>query len=286
MKDIIKIGVFLLFCMASTVFGQPPSPPASVSIDGKTYFRHGFNSTGAGLTLQTPREDVDSVTITSSMRYFVMPDPRVSPLFDVENLPAISNVNSTFNWTIAPLGHGAITSTPSNNPLITVQWNMLGAGTLTVLEVPSVGQACDGDHQTVMPVLVIARPTIAFTPINTEYLREECEDDITGGHGVNIDMSVFTQSAQVEITFTVTKDGVPYTGFGGATPIRLVNNRLPIIFTEYGRYVFTITGVTDRISRKSSVTGIVTTADDAHILHVHMLRPVETGPIFRIPNNF
>ena len=130
MKKLIRYSIILMFCSANIAFGQT-TPPSSVKIEngGKDYFQHGHNSGG----LANPgQEERDSVTVTSVMRYFVLPDPTVSPDYKYDtptNLNDFTKVNSTFAWS---LKNSFGTTNSSTNPITTITWVSTGVDTLKV----------------------------------------------------------------------------------------------------------------------------------------------------------
>ena len=293
MKNFIKYSIIFIsmLCSAGSAFGQ--TPPVTVTIDSKTYYRHGYNSRDDGTVLQ-PREVRDSVTLTSEMKYFVLPDEVISPEYTL-NMTDFSKVNSTFAWTFGTTAHGSIT-TGSGTPLVTVRWNIIGDDELKVVETPNAGASGCGDGApTTMPVVVIPKPTVAFTPntVAPEYAAEACEGDLTGGYLKSFSLNVVTQSTQVNVSYTVTRNGVGYPALDG-TDVRVkitgtspdYTAALPITFTEYGAYEITITNVTDRISRKPAtvVNGDVIPAGEKFTFN--LIRPIRTGPIYRLPNNY
>jgi hypothetical protein len=279
---LIKHSIILFFFTTGIALGQ--TQPPSVEIDGKDYYRHGYNSTGGGTVQQSPQEDRDSVTITSVMKYFVLPNPTVSPDYTVTDLLNFTDVKSVFQWSLAndPAVIGATDG--STTPIVTVLWNALGVDTLKALEVPDMGAACAGSG-TKIPVTVIRKPEIAFEPRNSVYADSACytQTQVTAGVPIIFDMDVVTDSWLVEVDYTVTRNGSALPSMTG-TNVPVVGGEITLVFEDYGRYEITITKVTDNISRKSSVDGDITTVGEKFTYIV--MPPVETGPIYRLPNNY
>ena len=294
-KNIIKFSIILLmFCSTSVAFGQT-TPPPSVKIEdgGKDYYRHGYNSTGGGNTLQNPgREERDSLTVEAVMKYFVLPNPKVSPNYRYDtptNLTDFSEVNSTFAWSLKTSPLGNIT-TGDGTPLITVTWGATpGDDELSVVETPNAGSGACGDGEpTTIPVVLIPKPTIEFVPKNSLYSDTDCKDETTVQAGIEVEfvMNFTTSSSQIQVDYTIHKDGEVSPSVT-ETGIPIVDGKLTIEFDDYGSYEITITKVTDRISRKSSVDGeIATGVSQANKFTFVMQRPIQTGPIYRLPNNY
>jgi len=285
MKKLVKYSIILMFCSAGIAYGQ--TQPVSVEIGGKDHYRHGYNSIGGGETLQNPGwEERDSVTVSSEMRYFVLPSEIANPGYSWSTPMTLTNVISTFTWSFGETTPRGAVIAGSGEPLITVKWNTLGAETLSVLEVPDeTVAACSDGTPTTIPVVVIPKPTIAFAP-NAQtplYADEACELIQAGAFPVTINMNVSTESTQVEVSYTVTRNGEAYSTLNG-TDIRVVNSGITITFPDYGLYEITLTDVSDRVSRKSSVEGDIVTL--GKIFTFNLTRPIQTGPIYRLPNNF
>jgi len=285
MKKFIKSIIVLLFCSAGIAYGQ--SPPPSVSIDGKDYYRHGYNSTSGG-TVQHAAEVRDSVTITSVMKYFVLPDPTVSPLYSTSDLLNFTDVNSTFQWSLSNDPAIIGTTNGSTTPIVSVTWSSLGVDTLRALEIPNMSAVC-ADSGTIIPVAVIEKPTVAFTPVNSIYADSACytQAQVDLGILITFDLNVFTRSWLVEVDYEVTHNGSPISSLNG-TAVSVVDDEIDIIFPDYGRYEITLTKVTDNISRKSTdssgnpIEGDITAVGEKFTYIV--MPPVETGPIYRLPN--
>ena len=286
MKNVIKFSIIVLaFCLTGNVFGQAPN---SVDIDGKDYYQHGYNGAGDP-SLPKSQEERDSVTVTSVIKYFVLPDPTISPDYDPDDATEFTDVKSTFTWSLWSTSTTPLGSTDgSTTPIITVTWgSVTGVDSVKVTEVPDISAACAGKGTTI-PVAIIKKPEIAFTINGSIYADSACytQAEVDAEISIPFPMTVSTQSSQVWVDYTVTKDGAP-TSLDD-TDVLIVGGNLTLTFEEYGRYVVTITKVTDRVSRKSTddsgdpILGVIPAAKFAY----NVMRPVQTGPIYRLPNNY
>ena len=278
MKNLIKYSIVALaFCLIGNVYGQ--TPPNNVTIDSKAYYQHGYNSSGGP---NLPQEERDSVTVTSVIKYFVLPDPTANPGYNPANTLDFANVKSSFAWS---LKNSLGTTNSSTTPVIAVTWNNIGIDSVKVRETPSTG--CIGSG-TSIPVAVIKIPEIAFSIKNSKYADSACYSQIDASTKYQFAMTVSAESPQVLVDYTVTKDGLPYSSLND-TNVKVVGGNITLSFTEYGRYEVTITKVSDRVLRKTnesgnSILGIITPAGAKFAYHV--MRPVQTGPIYRLPNNY
>jgi hypothetical protein len=224
-------------------------------------------------------EAIDSVTVGSAMKYYVLPDINVNPGF----VAPFTNVASTFAWTTSlPTGTaaGAIAAVgvfPTNYKQVT--WSGLGTINLNVVE--SSGAGCGSGSTTTIPVTIIRVPTVTggaapaaqctSNPATVTFaVPFTLTSDISTPDKVRInytvtnpDATVLFAAANLDLAKTATTFNLTLTGA-----------------TQYGNYTVTINSVSDRISRKSSVAGTVTTPNI--LLTVNRI-PV-TGPIYHLPN--
>jgi hypothetical protein len=149
--------------------------------------------------------------------------------------------------------------------------------------------ACDGE-ETVIDVLVIAKPTIKFNQTGTvpAYLAAGCYTDATKADAkYDFPITITTSSSQVEVDYTIERKDL-YTD--AVTPYRTVTGEkvsggmLNIEFDDYGEYKVTITKVTDRIARKCDVLGELT--DATKIFTYSVLPQPKAGKAYHVPNNF
>jgi hypothetical protein len=301
MKVIVKCSVAALMLLsAAGVYGQE-GPTKPVKVDGTNdYYQNGYNSSGA-----SPREERDSVTVTSQMRYFVLPDINVSPNWydankEIKSVTNTSDLNSTFSWTLKnTLG----TTNSSTTPIVIINWgSTAGIDSIKVKETPKAGvPACEG-KVTSIPVAVIPLPTITFTQVGTplDYKDGACykQSEVTAGISYPFPITVTSRSSQIKVDYSivftplngtaqlaipVTDVAVTLSGGTGTIPISLQNGS-----NLYGSYEITITKITDRIARKSGVASTgsdLLTAGGSATFTYTVMKPVETGPIYRLPNN-
>ncbi len=295
MKNIIQYSFLaLMLVVSTTLYGQTPE---KVVMDTKDYYQHGFNKTGTNTPGVVKTQEMrDSVTVTSVMKYFVLPDKLSNPDW-YDNLGNIKSVNdsttnlkSTFVWSFKNgLGSGK-----SRKQIIAATWNSIGIDSLKVRENPENG--CVG-KETVIPVAVIAKPTITFKQVGSVYTDGICPPqavNATNKVSYNFPISITTSSSQVEVTYSRawTKsdgtDGGTLTNQKAWVKIIGGNAVFEMEFSDYGKYDITITNVTDRVSRKSLVDGVIAqgTPPQSAVFTYNVMKPIETGPIFRIPNDY
>ncbi len=302
MKNLVKYSIVaLLFFLIANVYGQ--TAPNKVTLE-KDYYQNGYNSTGGPALSQEVR---DSVTVTSTMKYFVLPDATANPDFKYdtpENAADFTKVLSTFSWGFrrnggSPLELGATTGTPTNKHIISILWgNTAGVDTIRVTENPTNG--CPGT-ETKIPVAVIPKPTITFDKAGSpaDYKDGACYTQTQVNAGINhpFELTPTTASSQIKVNYTMVftpVSGTPETTYGTNVSVPIVSGKgiLTIMLKNdaklHGKYEVTITQVTDRISRKSNApstgAGLLTVGGSATFTY-SVLKPVETGPIYRLPNN-
>ncbi|MDR1865204.1 MAG: hypothetical protein LBR08_06490 [Bacteroidales bacterium] len=311
MKNFIRYSlVFGLLWVTAVAYGKK-NPPASVTIDASEHYRHGYNQSHT-TSPESPREDRDSVTVTSTMKYFVLPDSAVSPAWynsstgAINDVTNISNLKSKFSWSlsVAPLGElqgsSGITSQPDRvSPILPVTWTTIGVDTLKMREVSNANVACGGT-ETKVPVAVIRKPAITFTQVNNRFRDSICLPPATvaAGYDYSFPIKAFTGAGNsVKISYTITPDpstaaNVPPNGTNVSVPAGAsgVSGVITLQFKDYGEYTVTITAVSDRISVKSAVPGDLGTGtgetNQSETFVFTIIRPVQTGPIYRIPNNY
>ena len=170
-------------------------------------YESGYNAghNAANATLD-PREVRDSVTIGSTMNYFVMPDQYFNPDYFKQNSYGATNLtHSQFNWSMYTGHLTTVTGTPiasppvahqnvnanGTSPWVKVTWGAQGTPTnnapsdignyhytLVMAETPQgVLGACDGEPATIH-VVAIPKPTIRFND-SKDYggdPNEKCDD--------------------------------------------------------------------------------------------------------------
>ncbi|MDR1672133.1 MAG: hypothetical protein LBS09_01520 [Bacteroidales bacterium] len=288
-------------------------PPQKVTTpsDTRDYYRHGSNKTDPTST-DIPQELRDSVTITSTQSYFVLPDTSISPNWyntdeTIKDISNTSNLNSTFTWSLenhfgALFGSSTTyTETGRVSPILQIQWGATtGSDILRMREVPKTNTACIIGTGTAITIDVIAKPIITFDQVGNPlaYAAGGCytQAEVTAGVVYNFPVTVTTavpKQAQIKIDYTVTRmpgessGAMPSNGNDVSITVDASGKAtFPLEFLSYGVYKITLTDVTDRISRKSqvAVAGVIVSAGSEFIFSV--LRPAETGPIYRLPNNY
>ncbi|MDR1667980.1 MAG: hypothetical protein LBS03_09905 [Bacteroidales bacterium] len=291
------LATVCLLLAAHTLQGQI-YPPQTLSVNNKSgYYRHGSNSTDPAVT-NLPQEVRDSVTVTSKMAYFVLPNKELNPDWynsdgSIKDIDNTSNLKSSFDWTVKN-GYGVLdgtTNTSSGNsasPSIWLEWKTVGIDTLKFKEKPGTSTNSCVAANTAMPVAIIAKPTFAFGagPGTTAYKDGQCysQAEVTAGVSYAFPISTTTSSSQLQVSFNV-----KYTPIVGASstvskPNKPLGDLAAEKFYQYGEYEITVTKITDRVSRKSEVDGIITSS--AQTFTYTVIEPANTGPIYRIPNKY
>lgn len=238
----------LLHVGAVVAFAQ--TPPASLAVNSSTLY---LLSTTSG----NP-ESIDTVMTGATLPYYVYPDADFNPAFD--NTSPLSNIESSFGWSAAVSGQysvAAVGTYPTNYKNIT--WNTAGTYTITVTETSAAAYGgCSGDYS--FSVVVAAKPTAVFTSTATLACPQ------SGTYTIALPIintsgiaSATEKHVQYSITMVYAGGTTPAPTMGtvpmvttGATSVSVDLNNLP-----EGRYVFTLTAVSDRISRKCSVAGVL-----------------------------
>jgi len=285
--------IFTAFIVALTAFYfidfEAYAQPNPINIESVNLYKHGTNSTN--LVGPLASEATDSVTIGSTSKYYVMPDPVVNPSFNFGTDP-YANVSSTFNWTVtSALSTLGAVAVPAHNTALhyrQITWTSIGNGNIQVTERSSAG--CDGATITI-PVEVITLPTIQFSSTTSSDCRTEIEgainfpltdlpvswtSSVSGKRQLKVNITISCSNAgfgapQTQNNITVTETG---SGTG--------KFNLPILLNYYGLYTITLTTVNDRISVKSAVNGTVGVA--AAYTFVLSNAPA-SNPVYHISNN-
>lgn len=234
------------------------------------FYEHGSNSGGVD-----PNEDIDSVTVGASMRYVVEPDATANPAYDFSTMSG--TLESNFDWTVD--GEvGTIDAAPDTDNDITVNIAATpDVGQITVKEISTAG--CESNDSTTIDVAVIAAPDADFPTT----AADTCTDDpSTIDFDFPVTLSTSVASGNVRINVIV--DG-PSTAGIYDNDLDLTNAdmefNLPAgTFNDgMGTYTVTIQEVSDRISRKSSVT-----VNPAVTFDLTINRVPNTGTIYHLPN--
>ena len=236
------LGTVSIIAQPSTITDDPNDK--NITVESATLYEHGYNK--ANISAKDAREAVDSVMVTSTMNYFVMPDKYFNTDYFKQNDYGATNLtHSKFNWNMytgnlsaippsaTPLASPSITHSVVNSngtsPWVKVTWNTVGEFTLSMKETPQgVLGACDG-LPALIPVVVINKPKIKF---DTQYAEgddlflTECvdpEDKKDGWDGlnnriINFPVMVTTESGNVRVDYDLI-----FTPLGGGSPITFSN---------------------------------------------------------------
>lgn len=237
---------------------------------------HGDNSLGA--TVES--EDIDSVTVGSTMRYFVMPDALANPGYDFSTNPGA--LVSTFDWWTD--NTATVTDNTAEND-VNIQWTATGSDVINVTE---LGASCNGLDTTTINVKVINKPEAGFN--HATYADDICTTD-PGEVIYNFPVSLSTDvnTGNIRVHLTVLNSTTSTTIFDGDLDLSDSDTQVTVgdgtngTFDNYGAITVTMTSVSDRISRKSSVDGTLTSGAD--VFTYTIVRPPSTGTIYHLPNN-
>ena len=231
----------------------------------------------AGMTENTPPEETDSVTIGSTLQYFVMPDPAVNAGYDYStNRGALV---STFDWwTSNGLESGIVDN--GGEELVDITWSTLGADILYVTE---IGANCDASDTTDVPIRVINVPTAAFGGTDSAF----CTTD-PSLHDFDFPITATTDVADGKLRFEIAVSHATlganfYTNTIDFDKDTNASFNVPAgTFTAYGVYTVVISNITDRISRKPATDILGTSTQDTYTVTINTTP--NTGNIYHVPN--
>lgn len=264
---------------------------------------------------------IDSVTVNSTTRLYVYPDPVFSPTYN-----AVSNTNlgtdQRWSWDI-----GAANVKPNaNENWLEYTWGSTGTQTITVVETNN-SITCVGSNTTI-DVEVIDAPTVVFTVadatpvfgssathsycegtarLGTDYPQATFTTEVSGTPSFQIDYDIaIDTSDDGGTTWTnIAALDQDYTGASGLQESSNTNTHnlqrpaggFVAIANGDGikkptRYTYSINGVNDRISRKSNYLTNSTKVATAwswydtggKTLSVFVYPTPVTGPIYKISN--
>ncbi|GHT21867.1 hypothetical protein FACS189430_02690 [Bacteroidia bacterium] len=317
MKTCIKHIILLclsILPVASNLYGQGVYPPLLVDsventsvypFPGRDYYHYGYDSiskhskrvpsdaVGRDYDARLPREArearerIDSVTVGSQMKYFVLPDPDVN--FRWYNLDTtIINTHDTllldarFIWKASHSGAAAglnrdslyhpvlpINSADQKSPFHIVKWNRLSDADPDTLYVYEEAGAAFGygfqADTTAMPVRVINKPSVSFVDtadaVAIPYLRMLCLNVAPSAAAPASYYFKYTVKSDVagqkyqKVTYTVSKNGAPLLSPPAVSVPENGIDSILLTVTDFGTYRVEILDVSDRISRKSTVSG-------------------------------
>lgn len=285
-----SLGIVLFAILVSSNLSAQVSP-ASVSAESSTLYKHGTNAGGV-----SAYENIDSLTTgAANVKYFVFPDSAISPSYSVATPD--QNLNSTFAWSTSPsagvtIVNTGITGFLTNYARISfpTPGTLPADYTISVIETATV-TSCSGAARAIN-VRLIAAPTVTGGTVtapgcpsaNTPYDISVPNITLTG-----LSSAVSASNQQIRITYTLQgpTNNAGAIGTLGSGTINLAEgssvvdlSTLGAIVDYPGTYTFSVTGISDRISRKSNVT---VTPTFTNVTFVVNRRPV-TGPIYHIPN--
>jgi hypothetical protein len=286
-SNFLKVAtvIAVMTITAGTMWAQAP---ASVSAESTTLVKDSTNSAGVYKT----SEYIDSLTVGAvNVKYLVYPDLKISPSYAFST-SATANLNSTFVWSSSPSTttiNNTVSGFATNYAKITFPATA-GDYTISVVETATTG-TCAGTAQTLAARLIAAPVVTGGTVTGTI----SCPTTVTP-YNMNVPnitlsglSSAVVASQQIKIDYTLTGpvDNAGTSGTIGSGTITLAEgSSVPDLSTlngnvDYpGTYTFTITGISDRISRKSAVS---VTPTFTAVTFVINRRPV-TGPIYHVPN--
>ncbi len=237
---------------------------------------HGTNSSGVTVA----SENVDSVTVGSTMRYFVMPDPVANPGYDFSTSPG--SLVSTFDWWT---NNGVTVTNNTAENDVNIQWTSTGSDVINVTE---LGASCNGLDTTTINVSVISVPVAGFN--HGTYADDICTTTPSSvSYDFPVSLSTDVISGDIRVHLTVVNTTTSTTIFDGDIDLADTDTEIKVgdgthgTFDDYGAITVTMTSVSDRISRKSSVSGTLTASAD--VFTYTIVRPPSTGTIYHLPNN-
>lgn len=271
-KRMLVINMIIFMFMGVTLKGQ--------ELGATGLFQHGYNSSG----VLTASEDIDSVTVTGTLNFYVQPDPLISPLYNFVTSPT-NNLNSTFTWTATPAAgvtiNDAVAGYATNWAAITWPGVATAAISLNVKETSNTG-SCTDITGTTITVQVINEPNVT----NVTFAGVPCP---TGTPPYNVPGPLTTLTITSDIAgarevqviynlngpagFTNLTNQVANVGDGNTIDLSGVT------LTQPGTYTFEVVSITDRISQKS---GVINTLNANYTFVLNRV-PV-TGPIYHKPN--
>jgi hypothetical protein len=311
-----RLGIIAVSLLLAGAVKAQTTPPISVKVGTgageKVLYQHGYNKGGS--SIDTPREDRDSVMVGSTMPYFVMPDATYNAAYITSaasgSYAQTNLTTSKFTWT--PPANGSFVSFVNPNskdgntsPHVTIKWNTRSSAdpstdVIKVVETPTEynGQAitnpCPGQEVQV-PVTVINKSTVKFGLNNGGREVSNCWifDPTKPNSSTNVypsfdfPLTLTTEVAGnrgIKVKYTVKKG----TGAESAPIEANVTDitKLPVTFDDFGVYTVKITEITDPISRKCSITGDISTTATENVFTYIALPQPKSGATYHIPNNF
>lgn len=286
-KNLLKLALMMVAMFAFVgVFAQDPADFDDAALD----------------------TDISYVTIGKTMPFFVVPDATYHPTWTAfsNNLTA----GFTWTWTSAAFGTELTLATQTDN-YVTITANTLGDYPVNVVENPPAAWGTCTDAGTDVTIRVVEAPELVSfpffdgLPLASGGTLQECAP--YGPFDVDIELSGFPN---YEVKFTLTQqaldiDGTPTgpvntlvtdaTVGAGNVLVREANQTYDVDAARTldliaagtrTQYVYTFTGITDNVSRKSDYLSGETLYGAAATYTIIVNPTPTTGPIFHIPNDF
>ena len=272
-----------------------------------------------GLFAQDPADFVDAgatesyITIGKTMPFFVVPDPFYHPAWTPISFDLTTGF--TWSWNI-PAG---LTLASQSDNYVTITADAVGGpytvnvreqapvalggcadptGTdilIRVVEAPELGSfpyfnvtlgIADGEtYQQCGPMTGI-NPNVSLTGFPNFQVRFNLVQQEIDGLGADVGAPVILVDATVEANWFAGGSGNSLTR-GTETVVFDPARDLSLIAGQRTKYTYTITGITDNISRKSDYLGAKEWYDATAQVYTIIVNPApSTGPIFHIPNTF
>jgi hypothetical protein len=251
--------ISFLLSLTQNISGQP-NP---VSVDSRSLYQHGTNSSGA-----TTYENTDSVSLGSTTYYFYMPDTGTNPGFDKTYSNLWNGVTDAYTWTvtpaIAPAGATSVATHPTAAHYKQITWS--GSTGTGIIEV-KIKTPANCENTYTAPIEVISLPTVQYIITDSSFCITSGNDGSLGYTLTNLRVGFSTvvkgnKSLKVNITIACTNSGfgtvktynnITLTQTGTGTAVF----NLPLSLNFLGKYTITLTAINDRISTKSGINGTV-----------------------------
>lgn len=248
---------------------------------------HGTNSLG----VVTVAENTDSVTAGGTLEYFVMPDATLNAGYNYATNP-LTGLTSTFDWS-GTTGQSSITYKKSGATDIPNYVSILWGSTTGTYQVSVAEQAaagCADPTPTVIPVQIIAKPTLTYPAAGGS--QSFCSTAADGSTNINPAAMTVNFTSQVsgkrdmQLRYTITSVGhgtVATNVLASITETSATTGTFTLAspLNNYDTYTITLTEVTDRIARKSNVTG----SPSGNLTYTVIInRTPSTGTIYHVPN--
>ncbi|MDY0270318.1 hypothetical protein [Trichloromonas sp.] len=285
MRKILKFVLITLLTVSFfNVMSQNPADFEQAALDGST---------------------TSYVTVEKTMPFYVQPDLTYHPSWT-----AFSNnltPNFTWVWTV-PAG---LTLTSQSDNYVTITANTVGDYVVNVKEkAPAAWGGCEDPTGVNITISVVDKPELhsfpmfASIPLNNGETYQTCAPytlspsiEVSGFPNFRVHFTLTQQALDINgnptgVINTVIENSIVG---GGNTLTRLTNqtyvfdaDRVLDLITPETRtqYVYTITGITDNISRKSDYLGTETLYGTSNTFTFIVNPTPVTGPIYHIPNDF